>query len=189
MQVITKAEVKLRKEEIKERILKGEIFIHPTDTIYGLGCNALSSTAVKKIREIKQRPDTPFSIMAPSEEWIKENCIISKEAETWLKKLPGQLTLILKTKDKPVAPEVAPGTDTVGVRIPNHWIAGFINWIGIPIITTSANITDKAYMTSIDDLDSAIKRKVSFALYEGEKLGRPSKIIHLEAAKVKIKKR
>ena len=180
MQIITKDEIRLRKEELKEKILDGEIFIHPTDTIYGIGCDATNSKAVKKIREIKQRPDTPFSIMAPSKEWIRENCIITKEAEKWLDKLPGPYTLILKTKDKPVASEVAPGLESLGVRIPNHWITKLINWIGVPIITTSVNITDEPYMTSTEDLEDSIQTQMDFCLYEGEKQGNPSKIIHLD---------
>ena len=84
MQVITRAEARLRRGEIRERILKGDVFVHPTDTIYGLGCNALDSKAVKKLRDMKKRPDTPFSVIAPSRAWIEENCIITKEAKEWL---------------------------------------------------------------------------------------------------------
>ncbi len=189
MQLITKEEAKLKKMDILSMIARGHVFIHPTDTIYGLGCNAKLSSAVKRIRELKQRPDTPFSIMVPSVEWIRENCVITKEAEKWLKKLPGPITLILKTKKKCVAPEVAPKTDTIGVRIPNHWFAKLVAELGIPIVTTSVNKTDQAFMTSTEDLESDIKMGVDFAIYEGEKPGRPSTIIHLESEEVKIKKR
>jgi len=189
MQIITKEEIRLRKEEIKDKILDGEVFIHPTDTIYGLGCDATNTKAVKKIREIKQRPDTPFSVMAPSVEWIRENCVITKEAEKWLEKLPGPYTFILKTKKKAVSDLVAPGMSSLGVRLPAHWIADFINWVGVPIITTSANLVDKPYMTSTDDLSEEVSSHVSFVLYEGEKQGRPSKLVHLDGAEVKIRER
>lgn len=190
MQIITKEEVRLRKGEIAEKILDGEVFIHPTDTIYGLGCDATNSRSIKKIREIKQRPDSPFSVMAPSIEWIRDNCIITKKAEEWLKKLPGPYTLILKKKeDAAIAKEVAPGKDTIGVRIPSHWISQLISWIDVPIITTSANITDKPYMTALEDLDDSIKPKVNFAMYEGEKQGRPSQIVDLSTDNTEIKNR
>ena len=193
MQIITPEETKLRKEEIKEKILNGDMFIHPTDTIYGLGCDATNPKAVNKIRDVKQRPDTPFSVIAPSKEWIEENCIITKEAEEWLKKLPGPYTLILKTKDSPVSKEVAPNKASLGVRIPDHWISKFVEWLGIPIITTSVNITDEPFMTKIEDLDldinEGIRHKISFVLYEKEKKGRPSKIIHLEGEEIKIRER
>ncbi|MBW2996662.1 threonylcarbamoyl-AMP synthase [Candidatus Woesearchaeota archaeon] len=193
MQVITRAEARLRRGEIRERILKGDVFIHPTDTIYGLGCNALDSKAVKKLREMKKRPETPFSVIAPSRAWIEENCEITPEAKEWLDKLPGPYTFILKTKDSPVAKEVAPGKDSLGVRMPEHWITPFIEWIGVPIITTSVNITDEPYMTQIEDLDQdindTIKRKLSFVLYEGPIKGRPSKLVHLERDEIKIRER
>ena len=192
-EVITPAEAKIRKEEIKKKILKGEIFIHPTDTIYGLGCNALDEKAVRKLRQIKQRPTTPFSVIAPSRAWIEKNCHLTKEAKEWLKKLPGPYTLILKTKDSPVAKEVAPGKETLGIRIPQHWISPFVKWLGVPIITTSVNVTDEPFLTKIEDLDldinEEIRHKLGFVLYEGEKQGRPSKIIHLEGEEVKVRER
>jgi tRNA threonylcarbamoyl adenosine modification protein (Sua5/YciO/YrdC/YwlC family) len=193
MQVITRAEVRLRRGEIKEKILKGDVFVHPTDTIYGLGCNALDSKAVKKLREMKERPDSPFSVIAPSRAWIEENCEITKEAKKWLDKLPGPYTFILKTKNSPVAKEVAPGKDSLGVRMPMHWITPFVEWVGVPIISTSVNVTDEPYMVKIEDLDSdiniGIKRKLTFVLYEGEKPGRPSKLVHLESDEVKVRER
>ena len=190
MQIITKAEVRLKKEEVIDIILDGGVFIHPTDTIYGLGCDATNSDAVKAIREIKQRPDTPFSVIAPSLDWIKENCVITKEAEGYIKDLPGPVTLILKLKNKDcVSPEVAPGLDSLGIRIPSHWITGIIESLGRPIVSTSVNMTDKPFMTDIEELDQKVKSHISFALYEGVKQGRPSKIIHLEGKETKIRER
>ena len=189
MQVYTAAEAKIKKSEIQSKIAKGDIFIHPTDTIYGIGCNALIPGAVQKIRQLKQRPITPFSVMAPSIEWIGEHCIITKQAEKYLKELPGPVTLILKTKNDPVAPEVAPETDTIGVRIPRHWFHEIIKELDVPIITTSVNLVGKAFMTSLDNLDPEIAKDIDFTIDEGEKQGRPSKIINLTGEKPAIKER
>lgn len=193
MQVITPTETRLRKEEIKEMILRGDVFIHPTDTIYGLGCDATNPKAVQKIREMKKRPETPFSIIAPSKEWIEEHCVISKDAKGWLNKLPGPYTFILKTKKQAVAPNVAPKNDTLGVRIPAHWFSKFVGWLGTPVVTTSVNVTDEPFMTKLEDLDmdmnEGIRHKLSFVIYEEEKQGKPSKIVHLEGEEVKIRER
>ncbi len=188
--LITKDECWLKPEEISREIEKGAIFVYPTDTIYGLGCDATSSRAVSKLREMKDRPKQAFSVIAPSKDWIVKNCEVSKEAEEWVNKLPGPYTLILKLKNKKaISKEVNDGLDTVGVRIPKHWIAGLIRTLGRPIITTSANKVGKAFMTSLDNLDDDIKSKVDFIIYEDEKKGNPSTLINLAGDETRITKR
>ena len=172
-----------------ERIHNGEVFIYPTDTIYGIGCDARNSNAVKKIRQIKQRVDSPFSVLVPSDDWIRKNCSLSPVAEEWISQLPGPLTLIFKTLDSPVSDLIAPGLESVGCRIPDHWFSSFVRALGFPIVTTSVNISDQPFMTSLDDLDDSIKNKVDFCIFEGPKQGRPSKIVHLERDDVEIRER
>lgn len=181
MEVITKEELRVRKGEIKKRILKGEIFIYPTDTIYGLGCNGRLQEAVEKIRELKGRPKAPFSVIAPSLEWIYKNCEVTKKGEDWLKKLPGPYTLIFKCIDeKCIANAINPNVNTIGIRVPQHWFtAVVVKELGIPIVTTSANVVGKIAMTSLDDLDPVIRKGVSFAIYEGPIKGKPSTIVDL----------
>ena len=63
--------------DLKSEILAGKVFIYPTDTIYGIGCNALDVEAVGRIKDIKGRDkDKPMSVIAPSIDWIKENCVV-----------------------------------------------------------------------------------------------------------------
>ena len=180
MRVLSKEEFEQEKDIIRTSLKENSpIFVYPTDTIYGIGCNALSKEAVGKIRKAKERIKNPFSVIAPSKEWIKENCIVNKNAEEWIAKLPGPYTLVLKIKKKCVAENVAPGLKSLGVRIPNHWFSNFVHEIGIPIVTTSANKAQQDFMTSLEDLDSDIACKVDFVIYEGEKKGKPSRIIDL----------
>lgn len=179
MEVITKHELRLRKREILEKIRRGAVFIHPTDTIYGLGCNALDERAVQKLRKLKERQDVPFSVWVPSQNWIKENCDSSPVLDKWLKELPGPYTLISKIKSKESFNYVNPKNKTLGVRMPDHWFHELVKELGIPIVTTSANRTGKEFMTSLEDLDPEIRRKVSFMVYEGKKKARPSKLVNL----------
>lgn len=180
MEILTKSELVLKAGEIIKKIKAGAVFIHPTDTIYGLGCNALDEKAVKKIRELKQRPNTPFSVIAPSLDWITQNCQITKKDQKWLEKLPGPYTLIVKLKNKSaVAKNVTPGQTTIGVRLPDHWFSGLVQEMNVPFITTSVNKSGQSFMTTKEDLDEGIKRGVDFLIYEGEKRGRPSKIVNL----------
>lgn len=188
MKILTKDEINVNKEVILEVMKNGAIFIHPTDTIYGIGCNATRKKFIERVREIKGRPNTPFSVIAPSKKWIRKNCVVNEKAEKWLKKLPGPYTLILRAKDN-VAKNVAPGLDTLGVRIPDHWFSKIVEELGIPVVTTSANKAGEDFMTSLEDLDEEIKPKIELIIYEGEKHGRPSKIVDLTGKKVKVKER
>lgn len=186
MEILTKAELHMRFAEIAERIRNGAVFIYPTDTIYGIGCNALDKKAVDKIRRLKERPTNPFSILVPSKEWIIENCILSTEGKEWLNKLPGPYTLVLKLKNKDIiAKSVNQAEETIGVRIPQHWFNSIVYELGFSIVTTSANRSGRPFMISIEDLDSTIKDSVDFIIYEGEKKGRPSKIVNLVEGLVK----
>lgn len=180
MRILSKEELENQLDIIRTSLIENNpIFIYPTDTIYGLGCNALKKEAVEKIRNIKQRRQNPFSVIAPSKEWIDENCIVNVNAKDWIKRLPGPYTLILKTKKECVAENVNLGLDTLGIRIPDHWFSNFIHEIDIPIITTSVNKSGADCMTSLEDLDPEIKSKVDFIVNEGLKKGIPSKIIDL----------
>lgn len=186
MEILTKAEVQKRAEEIIEKIRQGVVFIHPTDTIYGLGCNATSADAVAKIRALKQQFHQPMSIWVPSLEWVRKNCVINKEAEEALKKLPGPYTVVMRLKNKKsVAAKVTLGKDTIGIRFPQHWFGKVVEKAGIPIITTSANKTGQKFMTSLQDLDKEIEQEVEFMIYEGSKEAHPSKIMNVVEGTVK----
>ena len=190
MRIINKEEFELEQKQFFEMILEGAVYIHPTDTIYGLGTNATNKVAVQKIRELKKREDMPFSVIAPSKNWIKENCELDYKAEQWIEKLPGPYTLILKLKNNnAIADNVAPKLKTIGVRIPDHWFSMIANVLNIPLVTTSANVVGDEFMTSLDNLNIDIKSNVDFIIYDGERKGRPSTLINLSEKKEDIKKR
>lgn len=190
MQIYTKPEFGLEEEKIFDKIAKGAIFIHPTDTIYGLGCDATNPKPVKKIREMKKKYTRPFSIIAPSKTWIRENCVVDEKVIPWLKKLPGPYTLILKLKNKKaVCSEVNNDLDTIGVRIIKHWFQDSTEKLDKPLITTSANRVNGDFMRSLENLDPIIKAKIDFIIYEDEKQGKPSTIVDLSKGAEDIKER
>lgn len=188
MEILTKAELNDHKNSIMKEIeINGKIIIYPTDTIYGIGCNAHDEEAVKKIRTAKGRGIQPFSIIVPSIDWIKKNCDINSQSKEWLKKLPGPYTLIFNLKNgKDLAKSLNPGISTIGVRIPNHWISDFVKELGIPLVTTSANRSGQDPMKGVDDLHDGLKKVTSYLIDEGELHGRPSKLVNLTEKEVKI---
>ena len=177
-----------RKTILKE--VPTSTFIYPTDTIYGIGCSALNEKLVSKIRKLKQSSQ-PFSVIVPNKEWIYDNCIITENAEEWIRKLPGPYTLLLKLKNKKAVAKNVHNYDIngdviIGVRMPNHWFLSISYTLKIPIITTSANITGQNFMTSLDDLDIALRNGVDYVFYEGPKKGTPSTIVNLAGSQVQV---
>jgi tRNA threonylcarbamoyl adenosine modification protein (Sua5/YciO/YrdC/YwlC family) len=179
MRIISKNDISKSKPKFIKEIQAGAVFIYPTDTIYGFGCDATSDIAVQKIRDLKDRDKKPFSIIAPSIDWIKENCELSDSAKKWLLHLPGPYTLILKMKNPTaVCAQANMGMKTIGVRIPNHWISELVASVGRPIITTSVNRTGKPPAVIKQEL---VLFEVDFIIYEGDKQGKPSTIVDLTA--------
>jgi L-threonylcarbamoyladenylate synthase len=176
---IRKNELLSNIDAYSNKLTKG-IYIVPVDTIYGLSCNALNNRAVKKLRKVKKSKQ-PFSVIAPSKDWIINNCVIDKKAKEWLKKLPGPYTLILKLKNKKaVSSSVYNKKDnSIGVRLPNHWFTAVVKKLNFPMVTTSANVSGGNFITSIDDLDPRLKKYVDLIISIGNKKSRPSTLVHL----------
>ncbi|MBW2990211.1 threonylcarbamoyl-AMP synthase [Candidatus Woesearchaeota archaeon] len=187
MRIINKDELKHEAKLVNE--LKKSIFVYPTDTIYGLGCDATNHELVARIRELKQSFGQPFSIIIPNKNMIYEFCETNEKTKKYVDKLPGPYTLILKVKKSFVAGNVNPTGATIGIRIPDHWFYKYIKKMKIPVITTSANSTGGDFMTHIDNLNPEIKKKVDYIVYDGELKGRPSTIINLAKKDVEVKKR
>jgi len=125
-----------------EIIRGGGLVAFPTETVYGLGANALDPAAVQKIFEMKGRPETsPLIVHVASLEMARE--IVSEWppmahelARLWW---PGPLTLVLPKKNL-IPDNVTAGLSTVGVRMPNHPIAlELLEAAGVPIAAPSAN--------------------------------------------------
>jgi L-threonylcarbamoyladenylate synthase len=131
----------------------------PTETVYGLGANALDETAVGRIFAAKQRPfyDPLIVHIAHKKEIDFVAQAIPDIAYTLAKKFwPGPLTLVLKRHER-VAPNVSAGLGTVAVRMPNHRIPlDLIEAAGVPVAAPSANLFTRPSPTSaqhvLDDL-------------------------------------
>ena len=128
--------------EAAEIIRTGGLVAFPTETVYGLGANALNPAAVQKIFEMKGRPETsPLIVHVASVEMAREIVaqwppLAEELARQWW---PGPLTLVLPKKTL-VPDNVTAGLPTVGVRMPNHPMAlALIEEAGVPVAAPSAN--------------------------------------------------
>jgi len=138
--------------EAKQVLKDGGIITYPTDTLYGLGCDATNKKAVEKIQSIKSRDKgKPLSILVSDYAMLLEYCTVSAAQTRILHALlPGPYTFILPLR-KPIA---ASQGSTVGIRVPEHYFMRQISReLGVPIVTTSANISgekDAAELSGVD---------------------------------------
>ena len=136
----------------------------PTETVYGLGANALDGAAVKRIFEAKGRPqDNPLIIHVTGAQWLPRYCAdVPPLAYVLARKFwPGPLTMILKRR--PIIPdETTAGLDTVAVRCPNHPVTlSIIREAGIPIAAPSANLSGRPSCTTAQDVLEDMDGRIS----------------------------
>lgn len=136
-------EIEAAAEEAAVALNAGKIVIYPTDTIYGMGCDAQNDKAVEKIFRIKKREKTkPLSVIVENIEAVNGITFFSVKTRKILEKfLPGPYTFILPGA-RNISRALLAGGLNVGVRIPDNLITQKITEkFGRPLVTTSVNIS------------------------------------------------
>ncbi|BAQ09897.1 sua5/ycio/yrdc/ywlc family protein [Bacillus sp. OxB-1] len=151
-------------EQAVDILKKGGVVSFPTETVYGLGAVATDEAAVRKIFEAKGRPsDNPLIVHIGNAEEVEEFATgITADAKKLMEAFwPGPLTLVFEMKPGRIAPNVTPGVETVGIRMPDHPVAlRLLRALGEPVAAPSANRSGKPSPTEathvLDDLDGLI---------------------------------
>ena len=169
------------KEVLKDEIEKDNLVIFPTETVYGIGANALKSTAVEKIFAVKTRArNNPLIVHLKSKSEIDKYAIIENNIEKKLIDtfMPGPITVILKKKDC-IPNCVTAGLDTVGIRVPENSIAHkFLELVNVPIAAPSANISSRPSGTKVSDIKDEFDKTVNYIIDGGEsKIGLESTVV------------
>lgn len=145
----------------KNFLAKGESIIIPTDTIYGLACDALNERAIEKLLKIKERDrQKGLPIFVNSIEMARRLAYIDKKKKEFLHKIwPGQVTVVVYAKD--IIPRAATGgRETVALRMPDYkFVLDLISSFEKPITGTSANISGNEPIRSAADAASQWKNK------------------------------
>ena len=140
--------------KINEILDNDGVIIFPTDTVYGIACNCFSEKAIKKVFDIKKRPENkPINVLSNNLDKIKLVSRNINEKEKFLidKYMPGALTIILDKNEK-VSDILTAGLDTIGVRIPKNNISlRILENVSYPLATTSANISGDSAGIKISD--------------------------------------
>lgn len=186
MEIYLDAKNQIQEQKLKEiayGIKNGKIALFPTETVYGIGTNALDEKAVQKLYEVKKRDKkNPINLLVSSMAMIEE---ITQDISPLEYKLmeaffPGPFTIILKRK-KIVPNIVTANSEFVGVRIPNHTIAKkLIELSDVPIAAPSANISGKLSGTNLSDVIDEFSDNLDFAIEGGKsKIGMESTIVRV----------
>ncbi len=152
-------------------ILKeGGIVLFPTETVYGLGTNALNINAVKKLYQVKKRnPNNPVNLLVSNKKMIEEvvQNISPMEYQLMEKFFPGPFTIILEKKE--IIPDVVTAnSNLVGIRMPNHPIAKkLVELANVPIAAPSANLSGKPSKTNLENLSFDLLKEVDFIINDG----------------------
>src|SRR3972149_12087768 len=151
-------------------IQEGGLVAFPTETVYGLGADALNPTAVLALFEAKKRPlDNPPIVHVDNVSDVYRIAKhVSPKAERLMKEFwPGPLTLVFK-HSKAVPEVTVAGLDTIAVRMPKHEVAlALIRESGCPIAAPSANLAGKPSPTTAQHVIDDLKGRIDAVLDAG----------------------
>ncbi len=171
--------------EAAQVLREGGLVAFPTETVYGLGANALAPDAVARLYNVKQRPPAqPFSIMVAS---VADAFPLARDVSDSARRLmtaylPGPLTVILASSS--VVPDiVTAGSGRVGVRVPDHPLArAFVQACGCPVAAPSANLHGQPSPRSADEVLAQLAGRIDIVLDGGPtRLGLESTVIDMTA--------
>ena len=167
MKILTKDDLDLAKDELEHNGL----VIFPTETVYGLGANALNSLAVSKIFKAKNRAsNNPLIVHLKNTSEIEKYAVINNDIEKKLINsfMPGPFTLILEKKDI-IPSNVTCNLDTVGIRVPIDPTAHkLLDILDFPIAAPSANVSTKPSGTNIYDIIPEFENSVNYIIDGGD---------------------
>jgi L-threonylcarbamoyladenylate synthase len=169
-------------ERAAAAIADGDLVVFPTETVYGLGGDALDPTAVERVFEVKGRDrDNPMSLAVPNVEAALEYTRPTARERAFMDAfLPGPVTVVVDRRE--MVPDVlTAGRDRVGIRIPDHELALALLERAAPITATSANRSGSPSVRRVADLDPTVREAVAVVLDAGETPGTESTVVDIEA--------
>lgn len=174
------------KMDIKEAFLSGKNVVFPTETVYGIGANALDIEGIKGIYEVKGRPsDNPLIMHVSKEEDV---FLYTKNHQPYVKKMiahfwPGPLTMVFE-KNEQVLDLITGGLSTVGIRIPGSVVARkVIEIAGVPVCAPSANISGRPSSTLFEHVYDDFYGEVDIIIDGGKsQVGLESTVVDVTGA-------
>lgn len=165
-----------------EVLRAGGLILYPTDTVWGIGCDATNEEAVAKVYALKRSEDKHSMLCL---------CRDADMIVRYVNRAPGIAFEVMELSDKPltailpgavgVAPNLIPETKTLGVRVPQHdFCQALLRKFGKPLVSTSANISGEPAAKRLKDVAEEIIKGVDYVVhprFEGKPTLKPSSII------------
>tara|TARA_B100000579_G_scaffold240082_1_gene196861 strand:+ start:534 stop:1091 length:558 start_codon:yes stop_codon:yes gene_type:complete len=174
-------------KKIKEsvQILKsGGVILYPTDTIWGIGCDATKKKSIEKIYKIKNRPKKkPLILLVNNTKMLSE----------YVEEVPEEIIKILNKNNEPTTivypnpkklPKILTKTNTIAIRVTNDYFCSeIIKKLKKPIISTSANISREKNPKNFKEINNKIKKMVDYIVNHKIDLNleKPSRIIKINS--------
>jgi len=177
-------------KEAVEVIQKDGVIGYPTETVYGLGANALSTKAVEKVYQLKGREQTkPILVIAQNVDQVNSlvgsfpNVAMSLAKAFW----PGALTMVFKASPD-LPQQLLGGGDRIGIRVPGNRIClELLKICGVPITSTSANISGQKNPISAQEVFENFGNKLDLIIDGGPSPSRtPSTVVSVEDEQVNL---
>ena len=155
----------------------------PTDTLYGLGVSAYDNKAIDRLYSIKNRPSNmPLPILIAENSDIERYTVEVPELAWRLveKFLPGNLTIVLRRSNN-LPESLSGGSETIGLRVPDHWVPReIIRELGNPITGTSANLSGMIDTTNAESVYRQLGGQIDYVVDGGPTYGNiPSTVIDM----------
>lgn len=174
--------------DLIKNIEDGNLVIVPTDTVYGISCDATNKDAINKVFIAKQREQKPLIVMVSNMDMLNRYIKPLNDLEKQLidKYWPNTLTILFKKNDN-LLDEITCGSEYVGIRMPdNKLLLDLMNKINKPIISTSANISGSSVITNINMIEPELSKYISYVYDDGEKTKVASTLVKVEDGRIKI---
>jgi L-threonylcarbamoyladenylate synthase len=149
-----------------EVLRSGGVILYPTDTIWGIGCDATNTDAVKRVYEIKQREDTKSMLVLMENPNLLSSYIIEVPEIAWeLIDVADNPLTIIYPKAKNLAPNLLAHDGSIGIRITNEaFTQQLIQRFRKPVVSTSANISGQRTPQNFVEISDEIKKAVDYVV-------------------------
>lgn len=163
---------------------EGGVILYPTDTIWGIGCDATCDAAVRRIYDIKRRNDSKALLLLTDSLSSLSRIIpsVPEAAKALIEEAYTPLSIIY-SDPRGISPELIAEDNTVGIRICSHeWCREVCRQLGHPIVSTSANISGEPSPSCFAEIGDEVKSKVDYIAKTGRDAmsdGQSSRIVKI----------